>query len=345
MKDWFFDSQDSEQTLRVAAELGRSIGSDGLALALVGPLGAGKTVFVKGMAEGLGIDPRVVSSPTFVLAQQYPLPTGPEILHHVDLYRLESPAELESIGFDDMIGEGQVLAVEWADRFPDLFGESSLRIEFEGPSPEEEDAAKEGVAWRGRRARVSASGAAAESVLDDWAERAGESASSEIEMPSGGGSGSRIHKLAEARVGWMMLLALGVFFSKGVAFENESPICLALIEWQADELGTLHAGCVELAKPDSKALSGIARVLDGQRFDLNRASTRLLQTLPHVGPIRAKAIARARAERRGQSFLSPADLLAIAGIGPKTFGRIEQWLYVPTQSKRQPDEGKGKSNG
>ncbi len=89
MKTWFFDSPDPEHTFACGADLGRSIGRDGLVIALVGPLGAGKTVFVKGLADGLGIDARLVSSPTFVIAQQYPIPVGPEALHHVDLYRLE----------------------------------------------------------------------------------------------------------------------------------------------------------------------------------------------------------------------------------------------------------------
>ncbi|MFP6655824.1 MAG: tRNA (adenosine(37)-N6)-threonylcarbamoyltransferase complex ATPase subunit type 1 TsaE, partial [Myxococcota bacterium] len=78
MQSWFFDSLNAEQTLACGAALGRAIGVEGIALALSGPLGAGKTVFVKGLAEGLGVDPRSVSSPTFVLAQQYAIPAGPE---------------------------------------------------------------------------------------------------------------------------------------------------------------------------------------------------------------------------------------------------------------------------
>jgi tRNA threonylcarbamoyladenosine biosynthesis protein TsaE len=98
MQTWAFDSPDAERTLERGVELGRSISAAGLAIELIGPLGAGKTVFVKGLATGLGVDARSVSSPTFVIAQQYRLATGPESLHHVDLYRLESESELESIG-------------------------------------------------------------------------------------------------------------------------------------------------------------------------------------------------------------------------------------------------------
>ena len=71
---WTFVSRDPEETRAIARELGRAVGSDGAVLALIGPLGSGKTVFVKGLAEGLGVDPRGVSSPTFVIAQQYAVP-------------------------------------------------------------------------------------------------------------------------------------------------------------------------------------------------------------------------------------------------------------------------------
>ena len=74
MTPWSFVSPDAEATRAIGRELGRAIGADGLVLALVGPLGAGKTVFVKGLAEGLGVEPRAVSSPTFVIAQQYAVP-------------------------------------------------------------------------------------------------------------------------------------------------------------------------------------------------------------------------------------------------------------------------------
>ena len=131
MRDWFFDSPDPEQTFEYAADLGRSIGAGGLKLALVGPLGAGKTVFVKGLAEGLGLDARAVSSPTFVIAQQYPIPTGPETLHHVDLYRMGSPAEAWDLGLDEQLfGEG-VCVIEWADRAAEIFPEDCLWIDLD----------------------------------------------------------------------------------------------------------------------------------------------------------------------------------------------------------------------
>ena len=97
-----------------------------------GDLGAGKTVFVKGLACGLGLDPAGVSSPTFVLANQYPCPSG-RALHHVDFYRLASFDELETMGFFDLGGSGAVLAVEWGDRFPDALSADRLEIRLSRP--------------------------------------------------------------------------------------------------------------------------------------------------------------------------------------------------------------------
>ncbi len=83
-------------------------------VALVGELGAGKTVLVRGLARGLGVaDERVVSSPSYVLVQEYP---GRLPVFHVDLYRLGAPAaELGQLGLEEMLAAGVVL-VEWADR-------------------------------------------------------------------------------------------------------------------------------------------------------------------------------------------------------------------------------------
>ncbi len=89
----------------------------GALIALVGPLGSGKTAFVRGLAQGLGVlDEREVSSPTYVLVQEY---AGRVPLYHVDLYRLVAPeAELADLGLDEMLADG-VVVIEWADRAAD----------------------------------------------------------------------------------------------------------------------------------------------------------------------------------------------------------------------------------
>ena len=108
------------QTLLTASEAetiaaGRNVGRDlqpGAVVLLSGPLGAGKTAFVRGLAEGLGCDPNAVSSPTFTISQEY---RGPVTLQHVDLYRL-APAEVDDLGLDDLF-EDQIAAVEWSERW------------------------------------------------------------------------------------------------------------------------------------------------------------------------------------------------------------------------------------
>jgi tRNA threonylcarbamoyladenosine biosynthesis protein TsaE len=103
---------DSEaETAAVGRELGRTL-QPGAAVLLTGQLGAGKTAFTRGLAEGLGCNPEDVSSPTFTIVQEYP---GPTALQHVDLYRL-SPAEVDDLALEDLWA-GCVLAVEWPDRW------------------------------------------------------------------------------------------------------------------------------------------------------------------------------------------------------------------------------------
>jgi tRNA threonylcarbamoyladenosine biosynthesis protein TsaE len=102
----------SEQETRAFAEqLGRTL-KPGAFVLLHGDLGAGKTVFVRGLAAGLGANADAVTSPTFVLIQHY---AGSIPLVHADLYRLESSAAVDDLGLEEL-GNGAVVAVEWAER-------------------------------------------------------------------------------------------------------------------------------------------------------------------------------------------------------------------------------------
>jgi tRNA threonylcarbamoyladenosine biosynthesis protein TsaE len=105
-------SASEDETRALAARLSATLGPGSVVL-LSGDLGAGKTAFVRGLAEGLGLDPGEVTSPTFTLVHEYR--GGRLPLVHVDLYRLDS-AELDEIGLDSDLAERGVVAVEWAER-------------------------------------------------------------------------------------------------------------------------------------------------------------------------------------------------------------------------------------
>ena len=95
------------ETIALGRDLGSRLAAGDVVL-LDGPLGAGKTAFARGLAEGLGCDTAAVASPTFTIVHEYP---GPVPLQHVDLYRLTAE-EVTDLGLEDLM-EGQVLAVEW----------------------------------------------------------------------------------------------------------------------------------------------------------------------------------------------------------------------------------------
>ncbi len=101
------------ETIDAGRTLAAELRPDDVVL-LTGDLGAGKTAFVKGLAEGLGVDPLEVSSPTFTLIQEYR--GGRLTLHHIDLYRL-TPREVDDLGLEELVVSGAVVAVEWPDRW------------------------------------------------------------------------------------------------------------------------------------------------------------------------------------------------------------------------------------
>jgi len=136
-------------------------------VALVGPLGAGKTAFAKGLALGLGIDPAGVTSPTFAIASQY-VAKGGRRFAHVDLYRLASVDELDAAGFLDLLEPGAIVAVEWGDRFPEALPRDHLRVEIErrGGATDTGEGDKKGEAPR--VVNALAFGPAAEASLERW---------------------------------------------------------------------------------------------------------------------------------------------------------------------------------
>jgi len=116
-----------QETTAVGRDLAARLRAGAIVL-LSGPLGAGKTAFVRGLAAGLGCDPDAVSSPTFTIVQEY---RGPVTLQHVDLYRL-TPAEVEDLGLEELF-EDQIAAVEWAERWR-LAPADAVRVSIESLS-------------------------------------------------------------------------------------------------------------------------------------------------------------------------------------------------------------------
>jgi tRNA threonylcarbamoyladenosine biosynthesis protein TsaE len=123
-----FLSNSAEQTREYARRFAVGLGP-GDAVCLTGPLGAGKTEFMRGISEVFGCDDQL-SSPTFSLLNIYEGSMGghPVELHHFDLYRLESEKELESAGFEEYLSGPFISVVEWGDKFPSFDGRYTRRV-------------------------------------------------------------------------------------------------------------------------------------------------------------------------------------------------------------------------
>jgi tRNA threonylcarbamoyladenosine biosynthesis protein TsaE len=101
---------------------------------LIGDLGAGKTTMTKGIAEGLGVARADdVSSPTFPLIHEY---GDAGEMYHIDLYRLDTEREVESLGLDDLFARNSVVVMEWAERFPALLPASRIEIRITADADE-----------------------------------------------------------------------------------------------------------------------------------------------------------------------------------------------------------------
>jgi len=130
MKEEYTTHSDAETRKLGATLAGQS--TTRRVIALTGKLGAGKTVFMKGIAQGFGIT-KIVQSPTFVLMKTYPIEKGKfRILVHVDCYRIEHERDMRDIGLHDYIGDtSAIVVIEWADRIPMLIPNDAMMISFE----------------------------------------------------------------------------------------------------------------------------------------------------------------------------------------------------------------------
>jgi len=151
IEEFHFHSSSEEHTIKLGELLGKLI-NPGTIIALKGGLGAGKTVFVKGIAKGLNVEEEP-NSPTFVIMNAY---EGRLPLYHFDLYRISGANELEGIGYEDCFYGKGVSVVEWADRAEEIFPESSLTVEISIPKEGENNPDKlRKLKFRGKKQWLS----------------------------------------------------------------------------------------------------------------------------------------------------------------------------------------------
>ena len=126
MKSRTFQTQSEEETIALGESLAAELPSKVIVL-LIGELGAGKTTVAKGIVKGLGAaQPDDVSSPTFTLIHEY----GRNV-YHIDLYRLDRPEEVATLGLDEIFDRNAVVLIEWGERFPTLMPEHRIEIRLE----------------------------------------------------------------------------------------------------------------------------------------------------------------------------------------------------------------------
>ncbi|OGC30619.1 tRNA (adenosine(37)-N6)-threonylcarbamoyltransferase complex ATPase subunit type 1 TsaE [candidate division WOR-1 bacterium RIFOXYB2_FULL_48_7] len=121
-----FTTKSADETVALGEKIGAFLLPNQL-IALSGPLGAGKTTFIQGIARGLGVAD-YVTSPTFIIINEY---QGRLPLYHVDLYRLEDPAAIIELGLEEYFDRGGVCLIEWAERLGQLLPERAQTIDLQ----------------------------------------------------------------------------------------------------------------------------------------------------------------------------------------------------------------------
>ena len=122
---WTIVSRSPGETERIGEELGRRL-APGDVVSLVGELGAGKTIFVRGVARGLGCEG--VSSPSFLIVQEY---RGVHPVFHCDFYRLQTVGELDGIGWEEYLGGRGIVLIEWGNLIPEALPAEFLEVRLD----------------------------------------------------------------------------------------------------------------------------------------------------------------------------------------------------------------------
>ena len=119
-----FETGSEEETIELGRKIARELPKSAVVL-LIGNLGAGKTTLAKGIISGLGAaEPEEVTSPTFTLIHEY----GGGRVFHVDLYRLDTAAQVATLGLEEVFDRQAVVLIEWGEKFPDLFPAERIEI-------------------------------------------------------------------------------------------------------------------------------------------------------------------------------------------------------------------------
>jgi len=123
VKSRIYHTESEEATIALGERLASELPAEAVVL-LIGNLGAGKTTLAKGIVKGLGAaDPDDVSSPTFTLIHEY----SPSV-YHIDLYRLDTAAQVATLGLDEIFNRRAVVLIEWGERFPELMPTERIEI-------------------------------------------------------------------------------------------------------------------------------------------------------------------------------------------------------------------------
>ena len=124
VKEGTFRTASDEGTIALGRTIARSLPQK-ICVLLIGNLGAGKTTLAKGIIHGLGFaEPDEVASPTFTLIHEY----GEGRVYHIDLYRLDKPEQIATLGLEDIFDRDAVVLIEWGERFPSLMPSSRMEI-------------------------------------------------------------------------------------------------------------------------------------------------------------------------------------------------------------------------
>ena len=159
-------------TKKIANSLAQVLSGNDI-LTLQGDLGAGKTTFVRALAEGLGIDPDVVSSPTFTIMQIYENNTGFSLCHF-DAYRLKDSESFLQEGFNEYFSDGMVVCIEWPEIIEEALIEDRLIIKITAERKMDLDFSAEKINVQAdnvhRNFEITANGTRSQEILDKWRE-------------------------------------------------------------------------------------------------------------------------------------------------------------------------------